>query len=129
MYHTCVTILMGENMKNEVVHARVQESVKKDSEKILSRVGISISQAIDLFLRQVILKRGIPFDLTEEENIECDQMEELSYIINFVDGKEPPTWAKKIIHLYSRGEIDYDTAVYAITKHYQQNESYSSKIH
>ena len=94
MYHTCVTILMGENMKNEVVHARVQESVKKDSEKILSRVGISISQAIDLFLRQVILKRGIPFDLTEEENIECDQMEELSYIINSVDGKEPPTWAK-----------------------------------
>ena len=47
-------------------------------------------------------------------------MEELSYIINSVDGKEPPTWAKKIIHLYSRGEIDYDTAVYAITKHYQQ---------
>jgi len=120
MYHICVTILIGENMKNEVVHARVQENVKKDSEKILSRVGISISQAIDLFLRQVILKRGIPFDLTEEENIECDQMEELSYIINSVDGKEPPTWAKKIIHLYSRGEIDYDTAVYAITKHYQQ---------
>ena len=57
MYHTCVTILMGENMKNEVVHARVQESVKKDSEKILSRVGISISQAIDLFLRLINFKK------------------------------------------------------------------------
>ena len=109
-----------KNMKNEVVHARIQESVKQDSERILSRVGVSMSQAIDLFLRQVILKKGIPFDLTDEENEECDQMEELAYIINSVDGKEPPEWAKKIIRLYSRGDIDYDTAVYAITKHYQQ---------
>ena len=55
------------NMKNVVVHARIQESVKQDSERILNRVGISMSQAIDLFLRQVILKKGIPFDLTDEE--------------------------------------------------------------
>ena len=50
-------------MKSDVVHARIQSSVKSDSEKILKIIGISISQAIDLFLRQVILKKGLPFKL------------------------------------------------------------------
>ena len=49
----------GDNfMKNEVVHARVQSNVKEESEKVLSVIGITLSQAIDLFLRQVILKKG-----------------------------------------------------------------------
>ena len=54
-------------MKKEVVHARVQSDVKVESEKVLSAIGISLSQAIDLFLRQVILKKGIPFKLDSEE--------------------------------------------------------------
>ena len=45
-------------MKSEVVHARVQSNVKEESEKVLSAIGITLSQAIDLFLRQVILKKG-----------------------------------------------------------------------
>ena len=44
-------------MKNEVVHARIQSDIKRDSEKVLSIIGITISQAIDLFLRQVVLKK------------------------------------------------------------------------
>lgn len=37
-------------MKSEVVNARVQSNVKVESEKVLSAIGISLSQAIDLFL-------------------------------------------------------------------------------
>ena len=36
-------------MKSEVVHARVQSNVKEESEKVLSVIGITLSQAIDLF--------------------------------------------------------------------------------
>ena len=61
-------INIGDNfMKSEVVHARVQSNVKVESEKMLSVIGITLSQAIDLFLRQVILKKGIPFKLDSEE--------------------------------------------------------------
>ena len=45
-------------MKSEVVHARVQSNVKVEAENVLSVIGITLSQAIDLFLRQVILKKG-----------------------------------------------------------------------
>ena len=59
-------------MKSEVVHARVQSNVKAESEKVLSVIGITLSQAIDLFLRQAILKKGLPFKLDSEEKEEND---------------------------------------------------------
>ena len=106
-------------MKSEVVHARVQSDVKAESEKVLSLIGISLSQAIDLFLRQVILKKGLPFTLDCEEKEEND-ISKIAYLINTVDGKEPSLKAKKIINLYARGDIDLDTAKYALTRMHQQ---------
>ena len=99
-------------MKNEVIHARISEDIKKECESILSNIGISMSQAIDLYLRQIVLKRGIPFELNEIEKI--TPTEELAYIINSVDGGEVPEDAKKIIHLYTKGDIDIETAKFAI---------------
>ena len=106
-------------MKSEVVHARVQSNVKTESEKVLSVIGITLSQAIDLFLRQVILKKGLPFKLDSEEKEEND-ISKLAYLINIVDGKEPSSKAKKIINLYARGDIDLDTVKFALTRIYQQ---------
>ena len=106
-------------MKNEVVHARVQSDIKMESEKILSVIGISLSQAIDLFLRQIILKKGLPFKLDSEEK-EQNDISKLAYLINTVDGKEPSLKAKKIINLYARGDIDLDTAKFALKKIYKQ---------
>ena len=103
------------NMKSEFVHARVDSEVKKNSEMVLSLVGITIIQAIDLFLRQVVLKKGIPFMLDGEEN-ETTDIERLAYLINSTDGVEPSPKIKKIIHLYAKGDIDYEVAKYAILR-------------
>ena len=102
-------------MKSEVVHARVDSKVKMESEKILNSIGISISQAFDLFLRQVSLKKGIPFKLDNKENNESE-IEKLAYIINKTDGGEPLPEAKKILLLYANGDIDYETAKFAILR-------------
>ena len=40
---------------------RVDDNVKKQSQAILSNLGMDLSSAINIFLRQVILKEGIPF--------------------------------------------------------------------
>jgi DNA-damage-inducible protein J len=50
-------------MKTTMVHARVDENVKKESEAVLKHLGLSISKAIGLFLRQVSLHKGLPFPL------------------------------------------------------------------
>ena len=102
-------------MKSEVIHARVQSDIKHESDKILNTIGITLSQAVDLFLRQVVLKKGMPFKLDSEKK-EVNDAEQLAYLINSVDGREPSQKAKKIIHLYANGDIDLETAKFAILR-------------
>lgn len=47
-------------------------------------------------------------------------IESLAYLINSVDGVEPSPEAKKIIHLYSIGEIDLETAKKLLLKEYRK---------
>jgi DNA-damage-inducible protein J len=45
------------------VFARIEPELKEQSENILDQLGIPMSNAIGLFLRQVVLQRGIPFEV------------------------------------------------------------------
>ena len=45
------------------IFARVEPKIKEQAELVLEQLGIPMSNAIGLFLRQVVLQRGIPFEL------------------------------------------------------------------
>ena len=45
------------------VFARVEHEVKEEAEKVLDQLGIPMSNAVGMFLRQVVLQNGIPFDV------------------------------------------------------------------
>jgi addiction module RelB/DinJ family antitoxin len=45
------------------VFARVEPEIKEQAEQVLHLLGIPMSNAIGLFLRQIIIHRGIPFDM------------------------------------------------------------------
>ena len=45
------------------VYARIDTSLKENAEGILARLGISPSGAIQMLYSQIVLHRGIPFDL------------------------------------------------------------------
>lgn len=49
--------------KSGFVHSRIDEDVKEEASFILDRIGLSVSDAIRLFLKQVILKKGLPFSV------------------------------------------------------------------
>lgn len=55
--------------KTTSIYARVEPEIKEQAEKVLSQLGIPVSNAISMFLRQVVIKRGIPFDVTLPENM------------------------------------------------------------
>lgn len=55
--------------KTTSIYARVEPEIKEQAEKVLSQLGIPVSSAISMFLRQVVIKRGIPFDVTLPENM------------------------------------------------------------
>ena len=45
------------------VFARVEPEIKEQAEQVLDRLGIPMSNAVSMFLRQVVLQRGIPFEM------------------------------------------------------------------
>ena len=59
------------NLKKEVIvvartaniYTRVDPVVKEQAEEILDQLGIPMSNAIGMFLRQVVMHNGIPFDM------------------------------------------------------------------
>ncbi|WP_222434406.1 type II toxin-antitoxin system RelB/DinJ family antitoxin [Rummeliibacillus sp. SL167] len=49
--------------KTSNLYARIEPDVKEQAGNILNALGISASNAINMFYKQIILQRGIPFDL------------------------------------------------------------------
>ena len=45
------------------VYTRVDPETKAQAEAILDQLGIPMSNAIGMFLKQIVLHRGIPFDM------------------------------------------------------------------
>lgn len=49
--------------KTATARALMDPEVKKEAEKILKNLGLSVSTSFELFYRQVIAQRGLPFEL------------------------------------------------------------------
>lgn len=49
--------------KTAAIHMRVKPDVKTGVETILGRLGMTTAEAINVFLNQVILSGGLPFDV------------------------------------------------------------------
>lgn len=49
--------------KDAMVRARVEPELKANAERVLNQLGLSTSQAITLFLKQVELRQGLPFSV------------------------------------------------------------------
>jgi len=55
-------------LKETYVRARVDDRLKRESEEILDALGLSTTEAIRIFLHQVRLHKGLPFDLRLKED-------------------------------------------------------------
>lgn len=50
--------------KSAIIHARIEPSTKSVAERILHKLGVSPTEAIRMFYRQIALRRGLPFAVT-----------------------------------------------------------------
>lgn len=60
--------------KTTTLNLRVNPNVKKSAEEVLSKLGIPMSVAIDMYLNQIVLTQGIPFSVTLPKSINADLM-------------------------------------------------------
>jgi len=49
--------------KSAMVRARMEPELKEHAERIFRELGLSVTQAITLFYRQVEMQNGLPFNL------------------------------------------------------------------
>ncbi len=63
--------------KTATLNLRVNPELKHDAEAVLSRLGVPMSTAVDMFLNQIVLVGGIPFSVTlpgAPESIDASRM-------------------------------------------------------
>lgn len=53
--------------KTSSMHIRIEPEVKKEVERILSNLGMTSTEAINIYLRQIILNSGIPFEIKQPQ--------------------------------------------------------------
>ena len=50
--------------RTEVVRARIEPTLKSEVEKLFAKLGLTATEAVRLFYRQVKLHQGLPFTVT-----------------------------------------------------------------
>jgi len=53
-------------MSDTNINIRVDSEIKTKAEDVLSSLGLNMTTAINIFLRQAILHHGIPFNITND---------------------------------------------------------------
>ena len=56
------------------IHCKVDAEVKKQAEAVFKEVGLNTSTAINLFLKQAVIFKGIPFPIYTEKHNELDKL-------------------------------------------------------
>jgi len=70
-------------MKTATIRARTEPGLKADAERVFRKLGISSSEAINLFYSQVRLRKGLPFPVeipnavTRQTFLKTDRGEDL----------------------------------------------------
>ena len=54
---------MLASLKTTDVRSRVEPEIKEHATQVLAQCGLTLSDGIRLFLRQVIAEKGLPFDV------------------------------------------------------------------
>lgn len=71
MCYKCVILYRvgrKEMSKTDSIHVRIDAALKRTAEKILNDLGLSHSQTIAMFYKQIIFCNGLPFDVKIPNN-------------------------------------------------------------
>lgn len=101
-------------MRNDVIHVRVSDDLKKTVDEILSDLGLTLSYAVNMYLKQIELKKGIPFPIELSDSKQSEDIYQLATSVNSMGGKDSSLYAQKILQLYAKNLIDRETALIAL---------------
>lgn len=73
------------------ISIRMDDALRKQTDLILSELGLNISSAVNIFARQIVRSRGMPFPLTLAERQPADRQEAVSKLFAMADANPVKT--------------------------------------
>lgn len=61
-------------LANEIVRVRINEQLKNDATAVLESMGLTMSDAIRIFLKRVVDEKALPFTLKMPKHLDISQM-------------------------------------------------------
>ena len=58
-----------------VVQARIDPQIKEEARGVLDELGMSMSEAIVVYLKQIVMRRAIPFELKLPNKLTVETLE------------------------------------------------------
>lgn len=59
------------------IQLRIDNATKKSAKNILDKLGIDMTSAIKIYLKQIVINKGIPFQLLTENGLTVQQENEI----------------------------------------------------
>jgi DNA-damage-inducible protein J len=82
--------------KTKMIRARVEPRLKHDAEEVLDKLGMTPTEAITLFYKQVTLYRGLPFPVRIPNAATRKALREARSRKNIESFDTVEAWAKEI---------------------------------
>lgn len=81
--------------KTSLIQLRIDLNSKEELDKLLDNLGMTLNQAITIYLKQLLLRREIPFSISESNNKLKEK--QIAYIeklkrYNLLDEDDIPEW-------------------------------------
>jgi addiction module RelB/DinJ family antitoxin len=67
------------------ISIRIDDSLREQTDIILGELGLNISAAVNIFARQIVRSRGIPFPLTLSEQQAVNSQEAVDKLFSLAD--------------------------------------------
>ena len=80
-----IIVSRGDLMSKTTISVRIDNDVKENSEKLFNELGLNLSSAINIFLRQSIREKAIPFNVSLKEEEKLDENRMFEDAEKFVD--------------------------------------------
>src|SRR6056297_836998 len=73
-------------MAKEIISFKIEEEIKEEAEKLFSEIGMTVEEALNIFIKRSVKEKRIPFEIrldvsNKEDNLEFIYVEALKNLI------------------------------------------------
>ena len=69
-------------MEETNITIRLDKKLKEEAAKLFNELGLTLSSAIIIFLKEAVKEKRIPFEVSKEEEINCSSKDHLEEFLD-----------------------------------------------